>query len=115
MVKSVKSTLQKIVKDLLLNEEEYRTVLAEVAACINSRPLWPSQDEDVTEQPITCMDLLRPGGLPRDPETMNVTCNPQKRYRYIQRVVNEWWRLWMLNFVPNLQARNKWYKEYSYR
>ena len=111
MVKSVKSSLNKIVRNNILNEEEYRTVLAEVTACINSRALWPSSDDDVTEPFITCFDLLRPGGLCRDPDTMNVTCNPKKRYRHIQRIANEWWHLWMLHFVPNLLPRNKWYKD----
>ena len=78
MVKTVKLTLNKIVKTNILSEEEYRTVLSEVTAAINSRPLWPSTD-DSRERPITCLDLLRPAGLPRDPENMNVTCNMKKR------------------------------------
>ena len=111
MIKSVKNSLNKIVKDRILSEEEYRTVLAEVTASINSRPLWPSCDGDIEQQPITCADMLRPGGLPRDPESMNISCNPRKRYQFIQGVVNEWWKMWMCHFAPNLQARSKWYKE----
>lgn len=109
LVKSVKNVLNKIVGKHILTEEEYRTVLAEVTACINSRPLWPSTDDSL-EQPITCLDLLRPAGLDRDPETMNVTCNVRKRYQYLQSVVNEWWQLWLRNFVPNLQPKGKWFK-----
>ena len=33
------------------------------------------------------------------------------RYGYIQNVVEEWWKIWMLNFAPNLQVRNKWFKQ----
>ena len=35
MVKSVKNTLNKIVKGRILTEEEYRTVFAEVTKCVN--------------------------------------------------------------------------------
>ena len=111
MIKSVKLSLNKIVKGALLTEEEYRTVLAEVTTCVNSRPLWPASDGDVEQPPITCADMLRSGGLPRDPESMNITCNPRKRYQYIHNVVNEWWKLWLLHFVPSLQPRSRWYKE----
>ena len=110
MIKTVKLSLNKIVKERVLTEEEYRSVLSEIIACVNSRPLWPSGDGDVEQPLITCLDLLIPSGLPRDPETMNISCNPRKRYQYIQRLVNEWWALWMLHFTPNLQARGKWFK-----
>ena len=109
MVKSVKSTLNKIVKTNILNEEQYRTVFAQVTNCINSRPLWPSSDDNL-DRPITCNDLLRPSGLPRDPEFMNYVPNPRTRYQLIQTIVNEWWQLWMSNFAPNLQPRSKWFK-----
>ena len=60
------------------------------------------------QPPIACIDLLRPGGLPRDPDSLDVTCYPRKRYHQIQAIVNNW--LWLLHFPPNLQTRNKWYK-----
>ena len=44
MVKSVKSSLNKILKETCLSEEEYRTMFAEIEACINARPLWPVSD-----------------------------------------------------------------------
>ena len=110
MVKSVKTALNKIVKGKLLWEKDYRTIFAEITACINSRPLWPTSEGDVEGPPITCEDMLRPTGLPRDPAALNVSCDPRKRYQQIQDIVNEWWKLWMLHFAPNLQARNKWFK-----
>ena len=110
MVKSVKSSINKVVKESVLSEEEYRTVFAEVSACINSRPVWPSSDGDVEQPPITCQDLLRPSMLDHDPAPLNVEGNPRKRYNYVQRLVDEWWKLWLLHFIPNLQPRNKWYK-----
>ena len=67
--KSVRTALNKLVKNKLMWEEDYRTIFAEITACINSRPLWPPADGDVGGggTPITCADLLRPTGLPRGP------------------------------------------------
>jgi hypothetical protein len=112
MIKSVKLVLNKIVNRNLLNEEEYRTVFAIVTNSINSRPLYPATDDSM-DIPITCNDLLRPTGtLSNDPEFLNDgTIDPRTRYQLVQSVANEWWQLWMSNFAPNLQPRNKWFKK----
>ena len=111
LIKSVKNSLNKVVTNIVLTEEEYRTVLSEVTACVNSRPLWPPSDGDLQQPPLTCNDLLRPAGLDRNPETLNLVCNPRRRYAFIQVVVEEWWKQWTMHFVPNLLVRNKWFKK----
>ena len=111
MIKSVKNSLNKVVANKILTEEEYRTVLSEVTACVNSRPLWPPSEGDLHLPPISCNDLLRPGGLDRNPETLSLVYNPRRRYTYIQEVMDEWWKYWIDHFVPNLQMRNKWFKK----
>ena len=109
MVKSVKGALNKIVKNEILTEEECRTVLLEIQDLINSRPMWPHNEGDIDDPPISGNDLLRPKGLIRQPSELNEGF-PRTRYNYVQRVVTEWWKIWLRNFVPNLQIRNKWWK-----
>ena len=109
MVKSVKTALKKLTNGRILIEEEYRTFLIEVENLINSRPLWPPNEGELEEPAITCNDLLRPKGLNRHPHHLNEG-SPRSRYTYIQRLVTEWWKIWLRNFVPNLQARSKWWK-----
>ena len=111
MVKTVKLSLSKLLKSQVYKEEEYRTIFAIVTSIVNSRPLWPASDGDLSQPPIICNDLLRPRGLPRDPLTMNVPSNPRKRYDHIQNVVNDWWKIWLRNFTPNLQCGSKWFKD----
>ena len=79
MVKSVKNTLNKIVRHHLLSEEEYRRVLSKVTTCVNSRPLWPSNDDSM-ERPIRPIDLLRPSELPVDPKELNQSTNVEHHY-----------------------------------
>ena len=110
LVKSVKNSLNKIINDRILTAEEYRTILMEIQNLINSRPVWPPNDGDAEDVPITCNDLLRPGGLDKHPMPLD-DGNPKMRYHYIQKVISEWWKLWLRNFVPSLQVRNKWWKK----
>ena len=42
---------------------------------------------------------------------MNVSMHPGKRCYHIQKVVNDWWKIWLRNFTPNLQCRSKWFKD----
>ena len=82
MVKSVESTLNKIVKDSVLSEEKYRTAFSEITVCINSRPLGPSSEGDIEEPPITCQDLLLPSGVNTNPPAFNADYNPRKLSMY---------------------------------
>ena len=106
MVKSVKSARKKLTHDRVMTEEEYRTFLVEVKNLINSRPLWPPNDGDLKDPAITCNDLLRPGNLDHHPVQLNHG-SPRSRYEYVQRLVDEWWKIWLRNFVPSLLERNK--------
>ena len=106
LIKSVKMSLNKVIKENVLTQEEYRTVLVEVQSSINSRQLWPSDDGDL-DQPITCNDLLHRKGLIHENDALNIS-NPRTRYGFIQKLVDGWWKYWMLHFVPNLQVRPKW-------
>ena len=108
LVKSIKMSLNKVVKERILSEEEYRTVFAEITSCINSRPLWPSCDGNIQQPPITCLDLLRPAGLERNPESMNQSYNLRKRYHYIQLIVDE-----IRSLQVKLRLRDKTHARYN--
>ena len=105
----MKCALNKIVKDQILSEEEYRTVLLEIQDLVNSRPIWPHNDGDIDEPPISGNDLLQPKGLVRQPPELNEG-SPRTRYEHVQKFVTEWWKIWLRNFVPNLRVRDKWWK-----
>ena len=114
MVKSVKTAMKKMVNNAVLTEEEYRTVFAKITATINSRPIFPASDGNIEEPMITCQDLLRPSTLNHDPPALNVDDDPRKRVHRVNETVNMWWwKVWLRNFLPSLQLRNKWWKDRS--
>lgn len=61
--KSVKSSLNKLLRNLAYTEEKYKKVSSQVTLIANSRPLWPASDGDIFPPAITCNDLLRPTRL----------------------------------------------------
>ena len=56
LIKSVKQALRKVTNERVLSEEEYRTILAQIQNLINSHPLWPSNDGELHQPPITPND-----------------------------------------------------------
>lgn len=45
MVKSAKYHLKRVIGEILLSYEEMNTLLVEIEACLNSRPLLPLSDD----------------------------------------------------------------------
>ena len=80
-------------KNRNLNEVECRTVLSEVTSSTKSRPIWTSSEGDLEQPPISCCDLLMPGDLPKDPEMLNLTIHPKRRYDKFHLIVNVWLKL----------------------
>ena len=58
LVRSVKTPLKKILGKALINEEEMRTMLTEVEAQINSRPLTHVSDDMDDPLPITPAEII---------------------------------------------------------
>ena len=88
VVKSVKTSMKKVVKEAVLTEEEFRTVFSKITAAINSRPIFPASDGNIEEPMITCQDLLHPSTLNHDPPALNVDYNPRKRVHRVNEIVN---------------------------
>lgn len=88
-VKTAKSSLLKTIGNSQLSYEDYATVLSQIEANMNSRPLTPLS-EDPSE-----IDVLTPGhfltgtslaALP-DPDYTNVPTNRLKHYQQLQQLV----------------------------
>ena len=87
-VKSMKLHLRKVIGDTKLSFEELYTLLTQVEACLNSRPLAPSPD------PNECMEVLTPGhfligkplqSLP-DPSASYQLISLLKRWHLVQAI-----------------------------
>ncbi|XP_023228875.1 uncharacterized protein LOC111629230 [Centruroides sculpturatus] len=51
-IKSMKSHLKKVIGETILNFKEYCTLLSQIEACLNSRPLCPLVDDPQSLEPL---------------------------------------------------------------
>ena len=90
-------------------EEILRTLLFEVAGLLNSRPLTYVSSDVKDLQALTPNDLI---GRTTTTDIASRPCHdalPSERYRYVQRLTNLFWQMWMKNYLPSLVARKKWH------
>jgi hypothetical protein len=110
LVKSAKGALRVVLGSTTVNEEVLRTVLAEVTAIINARPLTRLSVDPEDESPLTPNHFLLGRAHPHIPPDVFDEEGPllHKRWRQAQELIARFWRRWMLEYVPSLMERRKW-------
>ncbi len=110
-VKSVKFHLKRIVGNVKLTFEELTTVLAQVEACLNSRPLGslPCDGDGI--------EVLTPGhfligrpleGLP-DPPSSSRPIPVLRRWNLCQALTRHFWKWWSTDYFASLRKFTKWH------
>ena len=114
MIRSIRSILTGLLQraGTQLDDESLRTLMCEVAALINSRPLTVDNLNDPTGLiPLSPNNLLTtkssvivppPGVFQRE----DLYC--RRRWRRIQHLAEEFWKRWQKEFLLNLQQRQRW-------
>lgn len=108
-VKSVKTHLRRILGDVKLTYEEFSTILYQIEAVLNSRPLAPLPNDDDGIEPLTPGHFLvgKPlTALPESPPTGSMSL--LKRWQLCKLLVNHFWKRWSLEYVTQLGRFNKW-------
>ena len=106
----MKRHLRKIVGNVRLTYEELATVLTQVEACLNSRPLTPMPESE------DGIEVLMPGhflvGSPLesipDPSASFRTTPLLRRWHLCQALVRHFWQRWSSEYVQHLHERTKW-------
>ena len=107
-IKSMKRHLRRVVGQQKLTNEEFLTVLHQVEAVMNSRPLTPlsSNPNDLT--PLSPAHFLIGG--PFSPQAINdQQCTSRTRFRLIQQIQKDFWDAWKRDYLTILQVRKKWF------
>ncbi|XP_036346283.1 uncharacterized protein LOC118755562 [Rhagoletis pomonella] len=113
-VKATKFHLRRVLGETRLTYEEFATLLCEIEAQLNSRPLTVLYDDDVDN-----INVLTPGhfliGQPlvqvAEPGLEHVQMNRISRWQLLTRLQQEFWHRWQREYLTTLQQRAKWYKE----
>ncbi|XP_043468116.1 uncharacterized protein LOC122502236 [Leptopilina heterotoma] len=109
-IKSTKLHLKRVMGTYLLTFEEFYSLLAQISAILNSRPLSPLSCSPLDLQPLTPGHLLigRPLTSVPDPDVTHLPESHLSRYQGIQRMQQNFWSRWSKEYVSELQQRTKW-------
>lgn len=111
-VKSTKFHLKRVLGNANLTFEEFYTVLTQIEACLNSRPLVPQTNDPNDLTVITPGHFLTGDSLLALPEPSiekEIVAIGQ-RFRYCRKLRDEFWTQWSTDYLSRLQNRPKWQK-----
>lgn len=109
-VKSTKQHLKRIINDTPLHYEEFYTLLVQIEAILNSRPLTPMSDDPNDLEPLTPGHFLigRPLNMYPEVDISTVPSNRLSRYQHIQQMAQHFWCRWSSEYLHTLHQRYKW-------
>lgn len=107
---SIKYHLKRTVGDRILTYEELTTVLHQIEACLNSRPLCRLTDGPDNTMILTPGHFLIGSALtaPVEPSLSEIRENRLSRWQLCERLKQEFWKIWSDEYISTLQKRNKW-------
>ena len=109
-VKSFKHHLKRVIGEQRMTFEELYTMLTQIEACLNSRPLHPLSCDPNDLTPLTPGHFLIGDALTAAPQLDLLDCrqNRLNRYQLIQQTVQHFWKRWHVEYLHELQQRSKW-------
>lgn len=107
-VRSVKTHLRKVVGESTLTFEELSTVLTQVEACVNSRPLTVVSNDPNDPLPLTPGHFLVGEPLLNVADGEYTTVSYLDRWRLTTKMVKDFWDRWSTEYLVTISKRYKW-------
>ena len=111
-VKSFKHHLKRVVGLTLFTYEQFSTLVTEIEAILNSRPLTPLSSDPQDLLALTPAHFLIGDSLTSLPEH-NLSTVPSNRlsvWQHIQKIKQDFWKRWHKEYINELNIRRKWLK-----
>ena len=112
-VKSMKSHLKRVTTNVKLTFEELTTILTQIEACLNSRPLVSLPGDDDGIEALTPGHFLigRPIEALPDPSFSFRSLTLLRRWHLCQALVRHFWQRWSTEYLSSLQRFAKWHRK----
>ena len=109
-VKSMKRHMRKVNGLQRLSFEEFLTILNQIEAVLNSRPLYPMSSDPNDPTPLTPAHFLIGDSLLTLPSA-DIQVSTNVRYRLLQNNIKDFWKVWKRDYLITLQIRKKWFTD----
>ncbi|GFY13539.1 integrase catalytic domain-containing protein [Trichonephila clavipes] len=106
----MKRILLRVAKSAIMNFEELTTLMAQIEAVLNSRPLSPLSLDPNDLNPLTPGHFLTNCAISSFPEpyTASDSLSYHSRWKLIQSLRDKFWNRWSTEYLTHLQTRAKW-------
>jgi len=113
-IKSLKFHLRRVIGSRTLSKAEFATLLCQIEAYLNSRPIAALTDDPSDLSALTPGHFLIGRLLVAAPEdsVLEISANRLSRWQLVQAIQEQIWRSWSKDYLHSLQVRNKWYKQH---
>lgn len=112
-VKTFKHHLKRVLGDRIITIDQMYTLVVQIEACMNARPLFAQSDDPMDTNPITPAHLVIGRSTLQRPLTENLMQTEENRltlWGLQQRLYQQFWHSWRHDYIAAMQLRNKWYK-----
>lgn len=107
-IKSTKYHLRRVIGNSTLTFEELTTVLAQIEACLNSRPLSGVDENELTVLTPGHFLVGEPLVLVPDSNFERANISSLRRWQLTQRMLQDYWRQWSQDYLNQFLQRHKW-------
>ena len=109
LIRAVKRCITLSISDSILTFPELQTVYFECASILNGRPIGIKN----SQYAYFCPNDLLLGRASTDvpPGKFDMNCSLRKRYKFIENVVEDFWKRWQMHYFPTLILQSKWHVE----
>lgn len=110
-VKSMKHHLKRVVGPRVMEHRQFRALLCNIEAVLNSRPITPLTDDPHDMQALTPGHFLTNGPLIIPPPFDHLNdhdLDGRKLWQERQKMLNHFWKRWASEYLATLQERKKW-------
>lgn len=112
-VKTFKHHFKRVLGARILTIDQMYTLVVQIEACMNARPLFAQSDDPMDINPITPAHLVIGRSTLQRPLAENVQHMEDNRltlWGLQQRLYQQFWHSWKHDYIAAMQVRNKWYK-----
>ena len=110
VIRMVRKVLSSVLHLQTLDDDGLHTVLCEVEAILNGRPITKLSDDPNDLEPLTPNHILLMKSKPVLPPGLFIKQDlyVKRRWRQVQYIADLFWKRWVQEYLPLLQERQKW-------